>query len=111
MKKLLKRLLTKKGESLVETLAAILVVTLASVVLLSMISSAARINHEVDELSEKYNAGQQYVERGQGEGQGEAEVEIRLYYSSEPSGKQLGKTRVTIYSDSESGLYAFYAKD
>ena len=38
------KLLTKKGESLIESLVAILIFTLASVVLYTMVTTASRIN-------------------------------------------------------------------
>ena len=44
MNKIFKKLRSRKGESLIESLAAILVMTLASVVMYSMVTAAADIN-------------------------------------------------------------------
>lgn len=57
MKKLLNN---KKGETLVETLAAILIFTMASIVLYSMVTTAANINSEAREHDEMI-AGQREV--------------------------------------------------
>ena len=44
MKKLRNKLSSRRGETLVETLAAILIVTFASIILLSMIAAATKLN-------------------------------------------------------------------
>lgn len=44
MNMIFKKLCSRKGESLIESLAAILVVTMASIVMYSMVTSAADIN-------------------------------------------------------------------
>ena len=52
IKKLIKRLRSISGESLVESMASVLIFTLASIALLSMITAAARINGEAREADE-----------------------------------------------------------
>ena len=47
MKQLFSKLHGKRGESLIESLAAILVFTLSSIIFLTMVSSASRINKTV----------------------------------------------------------------
>jgi len=50
LKKMLKRLRSAKGESLIESMAAILIFTLASIILLAMISTSARLNKTAKDI-------------------------------------------------------------
>lgn len=49
-----KRLLNSRGESLVESMCAILIVTLASVAFLTMVNSSARINKQTTQAEAEY---------------------------------------------------------
>lgn len=62
MKKILQRIRNKKGESLVESLVSILIFTLASVLLLTMVSSASRINTTVKDEDEEFMEQQKKTE-------------------------------------------------
>ena len=65
MKILMRKLRAKAGESLVESLAAILIFTMASIILFSMVTTAADINtkaKEQDALNQQYLIG---VEKGE----------------------------------------------
>lgn len=53
MKKLMKKLRMSRGETLVESMCAILIFTLASVLFLNMISGASKINRTVDRENEE----------------------------------------------------------
>ena len=55
MKKIMKRLCSKAGESLVESMAAILIFTMGSIIMLSMVSTAADINTTAQKEDDSYN--------------------------------------------------------
>lgn len=65
MTAIFKKLKSKAGESLVESLCAILIFTMASVVMFSMVSSAADINGKAKEQDEKNQAYMVAVEKGE----------------------------------------------
>lgn len=62
MKKLFFRLRSSRGESLIESLAAILVFTLSSIIFLTMVTSANNINHTVKDEYAAFQAQQQAIE-------------------------------------------------
>ena len=53
MKQILNKLRSRAGESLVESLAAILIFTMASIVMYSMVTTASDINLKAKEMDEK----------------------------------------------------------
>lgn len=64
MNNLLKKLMSKAGESLVESMAAILVFTFASIIMLSMVSAAADINTTAKNTDRSFNEQMVVAERG-----------------------------------------------
>lgn len=62
MKTILTKLKSTRGESLIETMAAILIFTFASILFLSLVTSAANINISVNEADEAFQAQQAAVE-------------------------------------------------
>lgn len=62
MKKILSRLKSKKGETLVESMAGILIFTFGSIIMLSMITSAADINTAAKEADREYFEDMKVVE-------------------------------------------------
>ena len=64
MHKKKRRLRSRRGETLVESLVSILIFTFASILFLSMVASAARINGTVRKADAAYAAQQQVVETG-----------------------------------------------
>lgn len=62
MKTILTKLKSARGESLIETMAAILIFTFASILFLSLVTSAANINISVNEADEAFQAQQAAVE-------------------------------------------------
>lgn len=64
MKRLIKKLRSKAGESLVETLCAILIFTLASVGMYSMVMAANNINAAAKEADQKFQEDMLIVEKG-----------------------------------------------
>jgi type II secretory pathway pseudopilin PulG len=110
MRSFLKKLKSKAGESLVESLAAILIFTLASVVMYSMVSTSADLNRKVKEMDEQ---NQQYliaVETAQNQYQnGEATMTFTI------QGKEVAKVDVVIYGgkdihgNKDGSLFTYFA--
>ena len=104
MNKILNKLRSKAGESLVEALAAILIFTLASVGMFSMVSAAARINETAKETDRKYQAEMTYAE------QGETNAETGVVTMTLTHGTDTINVIVAdadIYG-TEDGLFAYY---
>ena len=97
---MLKRLRSKRGETLVETLAAILVFSLASIMLFSMLSSAADINRTVQETREKNEQELESIERQTGGTAGSVLIEFE--------GKDPIPVTVTEYGSGEAGAFYSY---
>lgn len=66
MKTIFCKLKSRKGESLVESLAAILIFTLASIAMYSMVTTAADINMTVKDIEKGYNQQMLIAEQGEG---------------------------------------------
>ena len=64
MKRLLNKLRSKAGESLVEVLCAILIFTMASVGMYSMVMAANNINATAKEADKKFQENMLIVEKG-----------------------------------------------
>lgn len=64
MSKLIQKLKSKAGETLVESMAAILVFTFASIIMMSMVSAAADINTTAKEADRQFQEELVVVERG-----------------------------------------------
>lgn len=62
MKGVLSKLRSKRGETLIESLAAILVFTLSSIIFLTMVSSASHINQTVKAEYAAFQTQQQDIE-------------------------------------------------
>ena len=69
MKNLFHKLRSKAGESLIESLAAILIFTMASIVMYSMVTTAADINRTAKEMDEANQQHMIAVEKGLPEAQ------------------------------------------
>ena len=63
MKKIIRKLKSKAGESLVESMAAILIFTLSSIALLSMISASADINRTAKVADEQFQKQKEESEK------------------------------------------------
>lgn len=109
MKKLFRRLKNKKGEMLVETMAAILVVTMSSIILLTMISSASDINRKAGEADEAVSEQLIYAEMGADKStpmENAHEVKITVTGSEN---EETITIPVDVFRQSEDALYS-YAK-
>lgn len=96
----------KRGESLVETLVAILIFTLSSIALYSTVTSAARVNAETREMDEAIQEQMVIVENASAD---PAPGNITLKTDAEHS------IPVNIYigepgEDSKFTLYSYYKK-
>lgn len=76
MKKAVKRLGCQRGESLLESLVSILIVALSTVLLLTAITSASKINLAVRKSDEEYFRQLRIAELGRGAEVGTLEVVI-----------------------------------
>ena len=70
MKKVIKKLRSKSGETLIESIAAILIFTLASILFFSMVNAAANINITTKEADRAYYTQQVLAEAGTGAASG-----------------------------------------
>ncbi len=108
MSKLLQKLSSKSGETLVETLFAIMIFTLASVAMYSMVTCALSISERV-KAADMANQSQMIVaERAEGEGKS-ASITIKL--NDTPvgiSGQEMDEVPVNIYGGEDGELYAYY---
>lgn len=102
VKTMLRKLKSRKGESLIESLAAILIFTMASIAMYSMVTAAADINITVKDVEKEYN--QQLLVAEQGENSsGEGTVTMVM------DGHTLATVPVEIYG-AEGELFSYYAK-
>lgn len=76
MKKLIARLKTQHGETLLESLVSILIVALSTVLLLAAITGAARVNQSVRDGDAQYQSQLRTAERGGGTIEGDLQVVI-----------------------------------
>lgn len=108
MKHIVKKLKSKAGESLIESLCAILIFTMASIIMYSMVTTAADINMTAKEADE---ANQQYMliaEQASGTGtSGNIKIDV---IKTEGSGQTIKKSinvGVSIFGSTDT-LYSYY---
>ena len=98
------KLRSRKGETLTETLVAILLVGLASVVLASMIGAASRMGVQAKEQDEKLRDAVTAVETQPDEAKTEAaNPNVQVTIGSEPA----ENFAVTYFSDEDGTLYSY----
>lgn len=105
MKKIIRKLKSKAGESLVESMAAILIFTLSSIALLSMISASADINRTAKVADQQFQEQMVYVEKA--EVTGSTEGQVRFKVNNEPDEKD-NVYKVYICQKQDNALYAYY---
>ena len=104
-----KKLKSKAGESLIESLCAILIFTMASIVMFSMVSAANDINGEAKEQDAKNQAHLVAVEKGDAASKnGVGTVTITLNTGS--GTKTIANVPVDIYGGKEDSLFAYFVK-
>jgi len=104
MNNFIKRLKSKAGETLVESMAAILIFTFASIIMLSMVSSAADINTAAKEADREFYEQMVTVEKAEGAG-----TAVNINFSIKDSTSTLsGSASATMYGNADT-LHAYYA--
>lgn len=104
MKIIIRKLKSKAGESLVESMAAILIFTLSSIALLSMISASADINRTAKVADQQFQQQMAVVEKAEVTGSTEGHVTFKL------NDEYVAQDNVYICREPEndSALYAYY---
>lgn len=102
------KLRSRKGESLIESLIAILIFTCASLVMYAMVTTAGNINSEAREADQTYQEQMLIAERGEGTST-PGNVSVKLN-SADGTAVEIASIDVDIYGDSANGLYAYYAQ-
>lgn len=100
LSKLTRRVRSRRGESLIETLAAILILTMASIVLYSMITTSADINMKADAMAKTNQTNLVAVEQADG-AHTQSTVTFRI------NGVTLCDQEVWVYGSTDK-LYAYY---
>ena len=111
MKDMFRKLKSKVGESLIETLCAIMIFTMASVVLYSMVTSAADINAKVKVKDMENQAHLVAVEKGENDARnGTAEVIFTMQVAGTGGTreKQIAKMDVDIYGGEDDSLFTYF---
>lgn len=109
MKAVFKKLRAKSGETLIESLAAILIFTMASVVMFSMVTSAANINRIAKEMDEKNQKHMIAVEKGLKEDENHNRIingSATITFSF--NGGTIASTNVDIYGGKDGSLYTYF---
>ena len=104
MKQLCKRLKSKAGESLIETLVATLIFTFGSIIMLSMITSAMTVSDAAKKADEKYFDDMKVVELATTSREGDYSVSFAV---TESASTLSGSVAVDVYGNDD-GLYAYY---
>ena len=103
MKNLFRKLKNKAGESLIESLAAILIFTMASLVMYTMVTTAADLNRTAKEMDETNQQHMIAVEKGLPEAQnGSAIITFSL------GSTEIAQTQVDIYGGQDDSLYTYF---
>lgn len=102
-----KKLKSKVGESLIESLCAILIFTMASVVLYSMVTASADINNQAKIKDAENQAHLLAVERGEPSAQnGTAVVSFTLQKGNQTI--KIAEVDVDIYGGRGDSLYTYF---
>lgn len=103
MSKLMKKLKNKRGESLVESLCAILIFTMASIVMFSMVSAAGDINTKAKAMDAKNQQDMVAMEIGDPDARnGQAIITFTFADSS------INEQIVDVYGGKNDTLYAYF---
>lgn len=107
----LRKFKSRKGESLVETLLAVLVVALAMTMLAGSIVSAARVNNKAENLSTAFNADSSNISVVSGIQTATIDHSAKI-----TMGSNIGETvaddliGITFYQTNDHNGYQFYSK-
>ena len=103
MKNLFRKLKNKAGESLIESLAAILIFTMASIVMYSMVTTAADINRTAKIMDETNQQHMIAVEMGEDQN-GSAIITFSL------GSTEIAQTQVDIYGGDDGSLFTYFVQ-
>ena len=107
MNKIFKKLRSRAGESLVESLAAILVVTMASIVMYSMVTAAADINLAAKRNDQTVQEQLAIAERAETP---DNTGVIDMYIKVGDSNENVASVPVNIYGV-DGGLFSYFAQE
>lgn len=105
MSNLFKKLKSKAGESLVESMAAILVFTLASIIMMTMVSAAADINTTAKDHDRDFQAQMVVVERGDVNQDTHSSGNVTFHFGD---GSVTETIKVDVFKADGGELYAYY---
>lgn len=108
MKRVFRKLKSQIGESLIESLCAIMIFTMASVVLFSMVTAAADINNTAKVKDAENQEHLVAVEKGT-RYNGTAQVNFTLILG-QGSGQLIGSSDVDIYGGQGGSLYTYFVQ-
>lgn len=107
MKAVFKKLKSRRGETLIESLVAILAFAISSVVMYAMVTSAAEMNYTARKADQEFQNKVVIAEEAKGAGRAET-VSMTLTRSPAASqSKNMGEIDVRVYGETN-GLYAYY---
>ena len=117
MKKIAKYVKNKRGETLIESLVAILIFTMASIAMFSMCKTAANLNSSVKTYTQKLEEQIAIIEKGEA-GSGEitdanANAQFHCHAPRESEGTSLPPVDVNISvfkGADKNSLFSFYRK-
>ncbi len=108
MNRLTYKLKSRKGETLVESLASILIFTMSSIVMFSMVSSAGNINAKAKEMDQQIQTQLVAVEKGDPASRtGTGEVTMTLV-AKNGSTVEIAEVDVDIYGGEDGSLFAYF---
>ena len=103
MKKILHN---KKGETLVEVMAAILIFTLSSIILYTMITSASKVNAEAQDFDKAVYDQMLVTERGQTPAK---KGTVKISYVKSGAKEEINSVPVDIFkTDAEDSMISYY---
>lgn len=105
MNAVIRKLKSRAGESLVESLLSILIFTLASIAMYSMVTTAADINMTVKEEEKSWQEQMVIAEQGEG-----TAIDGKIYMTMQSGGTsiQIAEIDVDVYGQ-DGDLFAYYA--
>ena len=108
MKALCKRLSSKRGESLVESLVSILVLTFTSLLFIAMVMSAKNINKTVNDSDKNFQKAKERLEQKKDLTPSDKNLVISYGEDAEHVNTTLATIPVEFYQDGDDGMFAFY---
>ncbi len=106
MKKMIMRLRNTKGESLIESMAAILIFTMASIIMLTMVTASANINAEAKKADAAYQEQLLIAEKAE---RTATPGQVGITIIDTNGNETQVSVSVDVYASDEVGsLYAYY---